>query len=171
MKKIFVLFWASLIGMLLCSGVALAGNCCAPVGWNEPYCVCMEYPDQSACENAGGTWMGPDGCDDVTGVPCIYHLTYGGLCCIHEGDLGNCCYPGSEGDPCSCDQATDETDCELHGGMWMGKHGCGVVLNKPCSHYCTKGGECVPEASTLVLFAVGLLSLAGYIGLNRRKTK
>ena len=30
-------------------------------------------------------------------------------------------------------------------------------------------GECVPEASTLVLFAVGLVSLAGYIGLRRKE--
>ena len=30
-------------------------------------------------------------------------------------------------------------------------------------------GECVPEASTLVLFATGLLGLAGYLGLRRKE--
>ncbi len=40
----------------------------------------------------------------------------------------------------------------------------------PEGQWCEEG-ECVPEASTLVLFAVGLLFLTGYIGLKRRKTK
>lgn len=40
----------------------------------------------------------------------------------------------------------------------------------PEDQWCEEG-ECVPEASTSVLFAVGLLFLTGYIGLKRRKTK
>ena len=46
--------------------------------------------------------------------------------------------------------------------------GCPPVC--PPGQWCEEG-ECVPEASTLVLFATGLLFLAGYIGLKRRKTK
>jgi hypothetical protein len=35
--------------------------------------------------------------------------------------------------------------------------------------WCNEEGECVPEASTLVLFAVGLLSLAGYVVFRRKE--
>ena len=38
----------------------------------------------------------------------------------------------------------------------------------PEDQWCEEG-ECVPEASTLVLFAVGLLSLVGYLGFRRKE--
>jgi hypothetical protein len=38
----------------------------------------------------------------------------------------------------------------------------------PGDQWCEEG-ECVPEASTLVLFAVGLLSLVGYLGFRRKE--
>jgi thiol-disulfide isomerase/thioredoxin len=49
-------------------------------------------------------------------------------------------------------------------GVWS--NGCECPPDMWCDE-----GECVPEASTLVLVAVGLLCLAGYVRLLRRKTK
>ena len=40
----------------------------------------------------------------------------------------------------------------------------------PPGQWCEEG-ECVPEASTLILFAIGLLFLTGYVRLKRRKAK
>jgi len=48
---------------------------------------------------------------------------------------------------------------------------CGEGYTAKCcppDQWCEEG-ECVPEASTLVLFSIGLLSLAGYLGLRRKE--
>ena len=66
-------------------------------------------------------------------------------CCQY----GSECYDGNKG-PVEC---TCCYDGDWHSGWWC------------------EDSECVPEASTVVLFAVGLLCLAGYVGLKRRKTK
>ena len=104
MQKVFIVLLASLIGMLLCSGVALAGNCCVPVGEGTP-CECMTFVIKAQCTAQGGMWMGTDGCNDVT--------------------------------------------------------------NEPCKHYHGEGGKCVPEMSTIVLLATGLICMAGYFRLRR----
>ena len=114
------------------------------------------------------------------------------------GTSGSCyagiperCWDGLEND---CDGKTDcdDSGCE---GQWCKSEDHEILTNwKCCSGSCVntdtdpnncgscgnvcppenpicEEGECVPEASTLVLFAVGLLSLVGYSGLKRRKTK
>ncbi len=62
-------------------------------------------------------------------------------CCEWSG-------PCFEGQPSKCSAC--------YGGTWHSGWWC-------------EEGECVPEASTLVLFAVGLVSLAGYICLRRKE--
>ena len=64
-----------------------------------------------------------------------------------------------------CTTSDGKSGCQTcSGGSWGT---CGAC---PEDQWCEEG-ECVPEASTLVLFAVGLLCLAGYIGLKKRKAK
>ena len=64
-----------------------------------------------------------------------------------------------------CTTSDGKSGCQTcSGGSWGT---CGAC---PEDQWCEEG-ECVPEASTCVLFAVGLLLLAGYVGLKRRKTK
>ena len=63
------------------------------------------------------------------------------------------------GGACQCDDGYHNCD-----GDWS--NGCECPPDMWC-----EDSECVPEASTLVLFATGLLCLAGYVGLKRRKTK
>ena len=64
-----------------------------------------------------------------------------------------------------CTTSDGKSGCQTcSGGSWGT---CGAC---PEDQWCEEG-ECVPEASTCVLFAAGLLCLAGYIGLKRRKTK
>ena len=76
-----------------------------------------------------------------------------GTCYTPKPDEGCCEYDGK------CKDLTDEGVCSIcYGGTWHSGWWC-------------EEGECVPEASTLVLFATGLLCLAGYVGLKRRKTK
>ena len=111
MQKVFIVLLASLIGMLLCSGVALA-------------------------------------------------------------DMGNCCLPGAEGEICFCDKMQNgdhEAECIAEGGIWMGENGCDRGTNKPCDEYCTQGGKCVPEMSTIVLLATGLIGMVGYLRLRRKE--
>jgi hypothetical protein len=99
------------------------------------------------------------------------------------------CWDGKEND---CDGKTDcdDSDCneqvcnrEDYPYHWYCCGGLCVDTNTDpnncgsCGNICPpenpicEEGECVPEASTLVLFAVGLLSLAGYVGLKKRKAK
>jgi hypothetical protein len=94
------------------------------------------------------------------------------------GSCGNSCGANAycTGGTCHCNAGFGNCD-----GDWS--NGCEVNLNTDpnncgaCGNVCPpelpicEEGECVPEASTLVLFATGLLSLAGYVGLKRRKTK
>ena len=72
MKKILIVLLASLIGMVLCSGVATAqpGDCCTcrddPGREGQP-CECVAAGEQIMCElpvpvGFGGVWVGPDGC-------------------------------------------------------------------------------------------------------------
>jgi hypothetical protein len=64
-------------------------------------------------------------------------------CCQY----GSECYDGNK-DPVEC---TCCYDGNWHSGWWC------------------EDSECVPEASTFVLFAVGLLCMAGYLGLRRKE--
>ena len=82
MKKLWIVLLASLIGMLLCSGVASAGypgNCCtcedrAP----GAFCECIQASDSGDCEaNHDGIWMGAGGC---TQPDCEYICDAGGKC-------------------------------------------------------------------------------------------
>jgi hypothetical protein len=73
-----------------------------------------------------------------------------------------------------CVECRTNADCDDEDLCTIDK--CEDGKCKHTSKECPEGqwceeGECVPEASTLVFFAVGLLSLAGYVGLKRRKTK
>ena len=93
-----------------------------------------------------------------------------------DPDSGNCCSPSTiEGDICYCDQepGTDEeaenTCVNVKKGIWMGQGGCDRDTNKPCDEYCTEGGECVPEMSTIALLATGLIGMVGYLGLRRKE--
>ena len=73
-----------------------------------------------------------------------------------------------------CDGDPDEIKCCPDGcvNIKTDPNNCGECGRKcPPENPICEEGECVSEASTLVLFATGLLSLAGYIGLKRRKTK
>ena len=63
-------------------------------------------------------------------------------CCEWSGP----CFEGNQPSKCSA----------CYGGSWHSGWQC-------------EGGECVPEASTLVLLATGLLFLVGYIGLRRKE--
>jgi hypothetical protein len=63
-------------------------------------------------------------------------------CCEWSGQ----CFDGNQPSKCSA----------CYGGTWHSGWQC-------------EGGECVPEASTLVLFATGLLFLAGYLGFRRKE--
>lgn len=68
MQKLLILLSASLIVMLLCSGVALATpvlNCLAPGPSEGDLCYCKHAGNEGACESEGGIWM-PDGCDVTT---------------------------------------------------------------------------------------------------------
>ena len=66
--KIGIVLLASLIGMLLCSGVASAfttvNNCCAPGAAEGDPCYCMNALSETHCEDTiGGIWVGHQGCD------------------------------------------------------------------------------------------------------------
>lgn len=78
MKKLWIVLLASLIGMLLCSGVALAGNCCFPIDGNHDHCCCGTANDEADCEGSGGIWVGSDGC--TGGVYCPGYCTVDGKC-------------------------------------------------------------------------------------------
>ena len=96
---------------------------------------------------------------------------------VASADMGNCCCPSQiEGEQCFCDQKFDfmgysaEYMCIYYGGIWMGEGGCDRGgANEPCDQYCTEGGKCVPEKSTIVLLATGLFCMAGYFRIGRRK--
>ena len=109
MQKVFIVLLASLIGMLLCSGVASAagGNCCEPINGEDIDCFCREKANAAACVEIGGIWVGDNNCVEGT--------TTG------------------------------------------------------CTKYCTQGGQCVPEMSTIALLATGLIGMVGYLGLRRKE--
>ena len=67
MQKVLIVLLASLIAMLLCSGVTLAKselNCCAPGSSVGDPCYCKHAGNEGACESEGGIWM-PEGCSEV----------------------------------------------------------------------------------------------------------
>ena len=121
-QKVVVVLLTSLIGMLLCGGVASAGtgNCCVPIGESYDSCRCEQQaalppPPLNTPEKA-----------------CLYHRN----------------------------------------GIWMGDGGCDLDSPwAPCDQYCTEGGKCVPEKSTIVLLVTGLLCMAGYFRFGRRQEK
>ena len=100
------------------------------------------------------------------------------LCITYDPITGECadgyCEWRCVTDECSTDGDCDDGDpCTIDKCYMAGLTG-GFCTHDPME--CPEGqwceeGECVPEASTLVLFAVGLLFLTGYVRLKRRKTK
>jgi len=114
-QRLFVVLLASIVGMLLFSGVASAGNCCdcLPGCVTGANCTCYDKTDQSACEVAGGVWVGDGGCETLKACP-----------------------------------------------------------NPPYS--CIAGhalGKCTPEITTIALLGMGLLGIAGYLRFGRRRSK
>ena len=111
MQKVLIVLLASLIGMLLCSGVASAAI------------------------------------------------------------INSCCAPGFEGESCYCANSLSESHCEdTLDGIWVGENGCDSdPPYAPCDQYCTEGGKCVPEASTIALLATGLICMTGYLRLRRKE--
>jgi len=76
-KKILIVLLASLIGMLLCSGIASAfmGDCCTCEGGAlGDFCACISAGDEGSCD---GIWMGAGGC---TPPDCEYICDDGGNC-------------------------------------------------------------------------------------------
>ena len=96
---------------------------------------------------------------------------------VASADTGNCCCPSQiEGEQCFCDQKLGYggSDAEfyctvVYSGIWMGEGGCDRATDVPCDDYCTEGGKCVPEMSTMALLATGLFCMAGYFRFGRRK--
>jgi len=89
MQKVFIVLLASLIGMLLCTGVALAGNCCiGGAGHPGEPCTCIitnGTDPQGTCVGLGGIWMGPGGCSDTAPYsPCDEYWTGPGCSCVPE---------------------------------------------------------------------------------------
>lgn len=89
-----------------------------------------------------------------------------GVCCPDESPNAGTCYtPGINEYGCcnysgGCYEGNSDPEMckECYGGEWNPGWWC-------------KKGECVPEASTLVVVAVGLLFLTGYVRLLKRKKK
>ena len=69
-------------------------------------------------------------------------------CCQYKVNDEDKCYEGNHA-PDKCDKCYNNS--EWHKGWWC------------------EEGECVPEASTLVLLATGLLFLVGYLRLSRKE--
>lgn len=84
MKKILIVLLASLIGLLLCSSIALVvapamGDCCTceSRASGEP-CECIWATNSENCEiNHNGIWMGEFGCIQPD---CDYTCDDGGKC-------------------------------------------------------------------------------------------
>jgi len=156
--KVFVLslVMASLIGILLSSGIASAGSCTVTTEGGE-YCFMAEAVDETICtaeDKYGVEWSN----DPCPGYP---YLT-------NPPDDGNCCLPrwtGSE--PCYCAWVFSEEVCRDYGeGIWIT---CDFDPDS-CAVYCTnEEGRCVPEMSTIALLATGLIRLAGYFRLRRKE--
>ena len=91
-----------------------------------------------------------------------------GECCPEGTPNAGICYDSSNPEDGCCQyKVNDEVKCyegnyppdkctTCYGGSWHSGWWC-------------EDSECVPEASTFVLFATGLLCLAGYIGLRRKE--
>ncbi len=80
---------------------------------------------------------------------------------------------GETNDNCVCVHKTgpdQEGQCISDGGIWVGSNGCDTAdPAKDCSQYCTSGGKCVPEMSTIALLATGLIGMVGYLRLRRKE--
>jgi hypothetical protein len=158
------------------------GNSCGANAYcSEGTCQCDE-----GYGNCDGDWSNgcevnlntdPNNCGSCGNVCGANAHCSGGACQCNEGykncdgDWSNgceaeCC--GSETRSCTTSGCPGTQTCS--GGSWgscaKDDPCCGVTC--PDDQWCEEG-ECVPEASTLVLFAVGLLFLTGYIELKRRK--
>ena len=83
MKKMLIVLLASLIGMLLCSGITLVvaayPNCCTCENRaSGESCECIHADDSGDCETThNGIWVGNDGC---TIPDCEYTCDDGGKC-------------------------------------------------------------------------------------------
>ena len=89
MQKLLVVSLASLIAMLLCSGVALAGygNCCMGGDKEDDQCLCVKKiggDPEDACVSDGGIWVGKKGCEiggtTLATNPCLNYCTQVGAC-------------------------------------------------------------------------------------------
>ena len=160
MRKVFVLFLvASLIGIVSISGVGAgpAKFCCE--------CKDLLQTPEYICTMIDKSLYPPN--DPVNCVAYCYSNSYFEASSVHynkkccsDGRCHECCVMWGDcpsGQVC-CDYACYTGNC------------CTDADCPPENPICDEH-ECVPEASTLVLFATGLLSLAGYVGLKRRKTK
>lgn len=124
---------------------------------DEYYCGSHSSQTQScSCEegysdcNSDCTGGDQDGCE-CSGECCGAGTPNAGTCYTPKPEEG-CCKYGEH-----CKDLTDAGVCTTcYSGSWNKGWHC-------------EGGECVPEASTFVLLATGLLFLVGYIGLRRKE--
>ena len=97
-----------------------------------------------------------------------------------DGDWSNgcecskeCCGPGTPNALACYNPANPENGCCAYASCYDGTHPpdkCTTCYGGSWhSGWDCEGGECVPEASTLVLLATGLLFLVGYLGLRRKE--
>ena len=96
--------------------------------------------------------------------------------CTADADCGqekSCCTEGTQNIGTCYTSSTPEEGCCAYGSCYDGTHApekCSACYGGQWhSGWDCEGGECVPEASTLVLLATGLLFLVGYLGLRRKE--
>ena len=146
-------------------------KCCDKVGMPNRHKkgYCPENPEKGCCQygeecydNNGNEWY-RDECEKCyegewhSGNACCPSGSPGGTCYnISNPEDGCCQYKVNNEDKCYDDIHPPDKCDKCYGGSW-----------KPGWH--CEEGECVPEASTLVLFATGLLFLAGYLGFRRKE--
>ena len=151
-----------------CNYFAIAKNCNEDDGWYPDGANAEEYRDYDCsavtkqCEysvtdhrcnegykNCDGDWS--NGCE--CSKECCGPGTPNALACYNPANPENGCCAYA-----SCYDGTHPPDkcTTCYGGSWHSGWDC-------------EGGECVPEASTLVLLATGLLFLVGYLGLRRKE--
>ena len=155
---VFLVMTLIMVLMFTTSTVSAAKFCCEcwdPTQTPEYICTMIDhsiiYPDALLCGEycmgmayAGHTVKGYDHLCCAGPIKKCYDSTNPeDGCCNGYGD----CYDGTHA-PDKCDKC--------YGGSWHSGWQC-------------EGGECVPEASTLVLLATGLLCMAGYLGLRRKE--
>ena len=185
-RKIFVLFLVGLIGVLFFSSVSITAATHDQCETDPSQCQCSFNTCLGGCLNIDPLTVA--GCAASCGTcfttPNIWTC---GVCaaCLSVGvtALVNC-IGTCQGDPCAygyvcrpceikspinrrCyDSDTYEFEiCRCDGQGWDNWK----RIDCPPENPICEDGECVPEASTLVLFAVGLLSLAGYLRLRRKE--